>query len=140
MDVKIKVVGGGQLPEFKRVGDACADCHARCDGAITILPRQRKLIPLGFVLELPDGYEAVIRPRSGESLKGHDVCIGTVDSNYRGEIMANLINNANEPFVINNGDRVCQMAIRKTEKIIFVVADKLNDSVRGEHGFGSTGL
>ena len=140
MDVKIKLIDGGKLPQFQHVGDACADCYARIDYDVTIPAHQRECIPLGFALELPDGYEAVIRPRSGESKRKHDTCIGTIDSNYRGEVMATICNNNIVPFVITDGMRICQMAIRKTEKVVFVVSDSLSDTERGTKGFGSSGL
>ena len=137
MNVKIKLMENGKMPEFKRAGDACLDCYSAED--IVINPGNRSLIKLGFAMEIPEGYEGVIRPRSGLSSKGIDECIGTIDSNYRGELKAIIINNATEPYYINFGDRICQLAIRKTENINFIQVEELDDSVRGINGFGSSG-
>jgi len=138
MNVKIKLMDNGKLPQFIHRGDACADCYSAENAVIGI--GDRKLIRLGFALQLPDGYEAVVRGRSGLAKKGIDVSIGTVDSNYRGEVMANVINNTDDFFEVNFGDRICQLAIRKTEVIDFVTVDKLDESERGENGFGSSGI
>lgn len=143
MNVKIKLFDGGRMPMFQREGDACADCYARIADNfdhISIPPSSRCLVNLGFALELPKGYEAVVRPRSGLSLQKIDVCIGTVDSNYRGEVKACIENNSEGSFDVKNGDRICQLAIRKTEDIVFEQVDKLSDSERGDNGFGSSGI
>ena len=138
--VKIKLIKGGKLPEYKRKNDACLDCYARIDCGIFVLPKgERVLVPLGFALELPADYEAVIRPRSGLTKDEIDVAIGTVDENYRGELMANVINNSDDKFVIKNGDRICQLAIRHAPKVWFEVVEKLSETNRGEAGFGSSG-
>ena len=141
VDVKIKIIAGGRLPEFKTEGAVCADCYARLDEIIPleIASGKRTKIPLGFAIELPVGYEAVIRPRSGLSSEKIDCVIGTIDSDYRGEVMANIVNNDEMPFFVNNGDRICQMAIREAPKVRFTVVDKLSDTTRGTGGFGSTG-
>ena len=141
MYVKIKIFEGGKKPEYKRAGDACLDCYARIDCKFVTIPKgTRALIPLGFALELPADYEAVIRPRSGLTRDEIDIAIGTCDENYRGELMANVINNSDDDFRINNGDRVCQLAIREAPKVIFEVVEKLSETNRGEAGFGSTGV
>lgn len=141
MKVKIKCFEKGMMPECKRVGDACFDCHARTDeGEVIIPPGSRTLIPLGFALELSEGYEAVVRPRSGLSAAGIDIAIGTIDSNYRGEVKACLINNSGDEFEIKDGDRICQLAVRRTENVEFVSVDELSDTNRGESGFGSSGI
>lgn len=143
MNVKIKLFEGGRMPMFQRDGDACADCYARIAddiNYISIPSSSRCLVNLGFALELPKGYEAVVRPRSGLSLQKIDVCIGTVDSNYRGEVKACIVNNSNGTFNVKSGDRICQLAIRKTETIVFEQVDKLSDSERGDNGFGSSGI
>lgn len=140
MDVRIKLIPGGKMPEYKTKGAACADCHARIPvGEITLLAGKRRLIPLGFAIELPDGFEAVIRPRSGLTKKGIDNAIGTIDSDYRGEIMACIINNSDEDFVIQNGDRICQIKIQEARQVRFVPAEELSNTERGINGFGSTG-
>lgn len=138
MDVKIKLVEGGKMPEYKTKGAACADCYARVQ---TIIPAgERRLVPLGVCLGLPEGYEAVIRPRSGNSKHGVDVAIGTVDCDYTGEIMANVINNMKEGLVVEEGTRVCQIKIQKAEQFNFVEVDELSETERGSGGFGHTGL
>lgn len=142
MDVKIKLFEGGIMPEYKHEGDACLDCHARLGAdidMISIPAHSRCLVNLGFALELPAGYEGVIRPRSGLTMDGIDNGIGSIDSNYRGEIKVCVINNADGAFDVRNGDRICQLAIRKTESINFVQVDELSDTDRGSNGFGSTG-
>lgn len=140
MNVKIKLIENGVLPKFAHAEDACCDCYARLDKTLVIYPNQRALIPLGFALQLPSGYEAMIRPRSGLSSKGIDVCLGTVDANFRGEIKANVVNNSDIPFSFDNGDRICQMAIRKTETINWEEVKELAESERGSNGFGSSGI
>lgn len=136
--VKIKLVNNGKVPVFKHPGeDACCDCYANEN--VTIEVGKRALIPLGFAIQLPRRYEAVIRPRSGNSKDGIDEIIGTVDRGYTGQVFANIVNNTEETLNINIGDRVCQMAIRKTSNVKFKVVDKLKSSLRGDNGFGSTG-
>lgn len=140
MNVKIRLLKDGLMPEQKRDGDACFDCHAAIEQTLTIFPHERKLIGLGFCLEIPDGYEAVIRPRSGLTSKGIDSAIGTIDSNYRGELKACLINNSPAEFIVEPDDRICQLAIRRTEPVAFSLCDSLSETNRGDNGFGSTGL
>ena len=140
VEVKIKLIAGGTLPSYKRDGDACLDCCARLDGDLTISPKTRRLVNLGFVLELPVGWEAVIRPRSGLTSIEIDNGIGTIDSNYRGEVKACVINAGNEYFTISNGDRICQMAVRRAPKVKFIEVDELSETNRGDNGFGSTGV
>lgn len=140
VEVKIKLIAGGKLPSYKRDGDACLDCCARLDGDLTISPKTRRLVNLGFVLELPVGWEAVIRPRSGLTSIEIDNGIGTIDSNYRGEVKACVINAGNEYFTISNGDRICQMAVRRAPKVKFIEVDELSETNRGDNGFGSTGV
>ena len=138
MFVKIKRIENGKLPAYKRTGDVCMDCYAR---TFNIIPAfGRKLIPLGFALELPMDYEAVIRPRSGNSKDGIDVCIGTIDTNYRGEVMACVCNTLDEDFRIEEGDRICQLAIREAPLIGWAEVDELSETERGENGFGSSGI
>lgn len=137
MEVKIKLMEGGKVPQYQRAGDSCLDCYANEDVFIPLLCR--KLVKLGFALELPQGYEAVIRPRSGNTKNGIDVFIGTIDSNYRGEVCANVLNNSMDNLHIKKGDRICQLAIRKTEQITFLPVEELSESNRGTNGFGSSG-
>lgn len=139
VDVKIKLIEGGRMPEYKRDGDVCLDCYAMCTEKITVTQCERVKIPLGFALELPECWEAVIRPRSGMNLEGVDVKIGTIDTNYRGECCAVLENNSGKIVEVNNGDRICQLAIREAPKVKFVVVDELSETKRGDKGFGSSG-
>ena len=139
MKIKIKLIDGGKAPEFKTDGAVCADCYARCETPIEIKPNERKLIPLGFAVELPKGYEMVIRPRSGMTKNGIDIGIGTIDYDYRGEVMACLINNFSKVISVENETRICQLAIRQVPEIEFEIVDKLSETKRGAGGFGSTG-
>lgn len=139
--MNIKLFEGGKAPVYKHDDDACADCHARIPtGEITLLAGKRTLVPLGVAIELPEGFEAVIRPRSGLSKKGIDCAIGTIDAGFRAEVQACIINNSGEDFVIHNGDRICQLKIQPAEQVPFVVVDKLSETERGDGGFGSTGI
>ena len=140
MRVKVKLIEGGKMPEFKTVGAVCADCYARVETPCVLFPYGRTLVPLGFALGLRPGYEAVIRPRSGLSSKGIDVCIGTIDFDYRGEVKACVINNSSRSFEIADGDRICQIAVRKVPAVEFESVETLDDTERGESGFGSTGI
>ena len=139
LKVKIKLFDGGKLPEYKREGDVCLDCYSRCEKPIEIKPKERALIPLGFALELPEGWEAVIRPRSGMSKSSVDSLIGTIDTNYRGELCAILWNNSGVAISVENETRVCQLAIREVPHVEWELADELSETKRGICGFGSTG-
>lgn len=140
-NVKIKLLDNDCMPRFAHEGDACMDCRAKIgDVSISIPSGSRCLVSLGFCIQVPKGYEAVIRPRSGLSKNGIDVAIGTIDSNYTGEVKANVINNSLGPFTINNHDRICQLAIRKTEDFEIETVETLEETSRGENGFGSSGL
>ena len=138
MKVKIKKIKEGQLPIYKREGDVCMDCFAR--KSVKVFGLGRCLVPLGFSLELPKGYEAIVRPRSGLSKDGIDVCIGTIDTNYRCEVMACVHNTEYDDFEIKEGDRVCQLAIREAPAIEWDVVEDLSETERGENGFGSSGV
>lgn len=140
VDVKIKIIEGGRLPEFKTEGAVCADCYARLNVLRRIAPHKRAKIPLGFALELPSDWEAVIRPRSSLTLGSVDNGIGTIDVDYRGEVSTVVINNSDNYFTVENGDRVCQIAIREAPKVKFTVVDELSATERGAGGFGSTGI
>lgn len=137
VSVKIKLIENGRKPEYKRQGDVCLDCYSR-ENAI-LKHGECKLIPLGFALELPPEWEAVVRPRSGNSKNRIEVAIGTVDTNYRGEVMACVINNSGNDFSIEIGDRICQLAIRQAPSVMFEVVDELSKTERGSNGFGSSG-
>lgn len=141
LDIRIKLIDGGKAPEYKTEGAAAADCYARIPtGEISLLEGKRMLVPLGFAIELPEGFEAQIRPRSGLSKNGIDVAFGTGDSDYRGELMACVINNSGDDFKICNGDRICQMGIHEARQVRFLPVAELSESDRGENGWGSTGM
>jgi dUTP pyrophosphatase len=131
------------LPTYATPGSAGMDIRANLEHSLTLQPFERALTPTGLFIELPDGYEAQIRPRSGMALKQGITCLnspGTVDSDYRGELKVILINLSNIPQIINNGDRIAQMIIAKTEKAEFNLVEKLSDTVRSNGGFGHTGV
>lgn len=138
LEIGIKTIEGGKCPEFKTEGAVCADCYANRD--FTVKSFKSALIKLGFAIELPEGYEGVIRPRSGLSKEDIEVRIGSIDWDYRGEVCANVYNHSAKDFVIHRGDRVCQLAIREVPKVKFVKKDKLSVTERGAGGFGHTGV
>lgn len=138
VNIKIKQIGNGILPIYKREGDVCLDCCSRKH--ILVSAGSRRTVPLGFALELPSDFEAIVRPRSGLSKDGIDVAIGTVDSNYRGEVMACVINNSEEDFQIEAGDRICQLAVREVPAVTLQVVSELSETERGTNGFGSSGM
>ena len=138
VDIKVKQIENGVLPIYKRDGDVCLDCFSRKQ--VLVLPHKRALVPLGFAMELPRGFEAVVRPRSGLSRDEIDIAIGTVDSNYRGEVMACVINNTDEDFQIDAGDRICQLAVREVPIVTLEVVAELSETERGSNGFGSSGI
>ncbi len=130
------------LPRYETIASAGLDLRANIEGPIQLDPMQRVLIPTGLFVELPIGYEAQIRPRSGLAYK-HGITVlnspGTIDADYRGEIKILLINLSNEPFIINDAERIAQMIIAKHEQIEWQVVDKLSDTERGAGGYGHTG-
>lgn len=142
--VRITASGEARIPRYSSEQAAGADiCACLPDGSITLRPGERTIVGTGLRIELPLGYEAQIRPRSGLAAK-HGITVlnspGTVDSDYRGEICVILINLSDEDFVINDGDRIAQMVIAKHERALFVASDELDDTKRGGNGFGSTGI
>ena len=142
--VKISVVNKSSfdLPSYQSALAAGLDLRANLSDKILIYPMERKLIPTGLFIALPQGYEAQIRPRSGLAIKYGITVLnspGTIDSDYRGEIGIILINLSNDRFVVNSGDRIAQMVISKYEQIKWEVLESLPKSNRGEKGFGSTG-
>ena len=131
------------LPSYATDGSAGMDLRANLEQPVILQPLERYLTPTGLFIELPDGYEAQIRPRSGLAIKQGITCLnspGTVDSDYRGELKIILINLSNLSQVINNGDRIAQMIIAKIEKGDLNLVQQLNDTVRGNGGFGHTGV
>lgn len=142
MDVKIVNRSRHPLPDYGTPLSAGMDLRANLDKPITLEPLERRLVPTGLFMELPEGFEAQIRPRSGLALKkGISVANspGTIDADYRGEIGIILINLSDVSFVINNGERICQMVINKVEKVSWTEVASLEDSERGAGGFGHTG-
>ena len=142
--MKVKIVNQSkhELPEYSTVFSAGMDLRANLDEAIILGPGERKLVPTGLYIELPVNFEAQIRPRSGLALmKGISVlnAPGTIDSDYRGEIGVILINHSRKEFVINDGERICQMVISRHETISWEQVDKLDSTDRGTGGFGHTG-
>lgn len=137
--MKIKIVG--PVPEYKTNGSAGADLMACIKWPITIKAGERALIPTGIKMEIPEGYEAQIRPRSGLSYKsGITVILGTIDSDYRGDIGVILHNISNQDYTIHNGDRIAQMVIAPVVHADFESVETLEETDRGENGFGSTGI
>ncbi len=132
-----------ELPKYETLFSAGMDLRANLEQTLIIRPFQRLVVKTGLYISLQKGYEAQIRPRSGLALKkGISVLNspGTIDADYRGEICVILINLSDSDFEINSGDRIAQMVIAKHETICWKVVDKLDDSGRGESGFGSTGI
>lgn len=142
--MKVKIVNKSKhlLPDYATIHSAGMDLRANIDEDILLRPLERSLIPTGLYIELPDGFEAQIRPRSGLAVK-HGISVlnspGTIDSDYRGEIRVILINLSNEEFVVRDGERICQMIISKHEHIEWNLVENLTETIRGEGGFGHTG-
>jgi deoxyuridine 5'-triphosphate nucleotidohydrolase (EC 3.6.1.23) len=143
MEVKVVNKSSNSLPEYKTVGAAGLDLCAFLTEPIKINPLERALIPTGIYMEIPNGYEAQIRGRSGLALNNGITLangVGTIDSDYRGEIKIILINLGNKPFVVNNGDRIAQMVFTKYERADFIEVDEISETTRGKNGFGHTGI
>ena len=146
MKVGLKRLSHGHdlaLPHYATTGAAGLDLLAAIDDEIELLPGQRVAVPCGIAIELPHGAEAQVRPRSGLALN-HGVTVlnapGTIDSDYRGEVKAILINHGDQPFKIARGTKIAQMVIARHEQAELVEAEALSDSARGAGGFGSTGM
>lgn len=142
--MKINIVNRSKhpLPEYVTALSAGMDLRANIDESITLKPLERKLIPTGIYIELPEGYEAQIRPRSGLAIKKGITLLnspGTIDADYRGEICIILINLSTEDFVINDGDRICQMIIASHAQAEWIEVTELGETNRGSGGFGHTG-
>lgn len=142
--MKINIINKSShaLPSYETIASAGMDLRAHIVNTIVLKPLERKIIPTGLFMELPVGYEAQVRPRSGLAAK-HGVSVlnspGTIDADYRGEIGVILVNLSNDIFTINNGDRVAQMVIAKHERAEWNEVINLSETSRGEGGFGSTG-
>ena len=143
--LKVKIINRGRqpLPTYATALSAGMDLRANIDEDITLQPMQRQLVPTGLHIALPEGYEAQIRPRSGLALK-HGITVlntpGTVDADYRGEIMVLLVNFSNEPFIVKDGERIAQMIVAKHEQVSFELTETLDETERGAGGYGHTGL
>lgn len=142
MEIKIVNKSNNELPAYSTELSAGMDLRASLNEPVVLKPLERKLIPTGLFVEIPAGYEAQIRPRSGLALKKGITVLnspGTIDADYRGEVGIILINLSNEEFVIENGERICQMIVAAHETVTWNVVDKLEETGRGEGGFGHTG-
>lgn len=142
--MKVKIVNKGTqpLPTYATPQSAGVDLRADISGPILLKSLDRTLIPTNLHIALPDGYEAQIRPRSGLAIKHGITCLntpGTIDSDYRGNIGVELVNLSREDYVIQPGERIAQMIINKYERVEFELVDKLDETERGEGGFGHTG-
>jgi dUTP pyrophosphatase len=142
--MKVKVINRSKhaLPNYETSASAGLDVRANLDDAVVLKPMERTLIKTGLFLEIPEGYECQVRPRSGLAFK-HGITVlnspGTIDADYRGEVGVILINLSNEAFTIEDGERVAQLVFASFEQAEWVAADVLTDTERGEGGFGSTG-
>lgn len=142
LPVKIINRSANPLPAYATVGSSGMDVRADLVAPIELTPLQRYLVPTGLFIEIPAGYEAQVRPRSGLAVKQGITCLntpGTIDADYRGEIKVILINLSNETQVIQSGDRIAQLVFQKVEKIQFVEAVEISATQRGDGGFGHTG-
>lgn len=143
--IQIKVVNRGhqKLPEYATPLSAGMDLRANVNEPIVLRPMERRLIPTGLHIALPEGYEAQIRPRSGLALK-HGITVlntpGTVDADYRGEVGVLLVNLSQEEFTVNDGERIAQMVIARHEQGQFLLVEELDDTERGAGGYGHTGV
>lgn len=143
MEIKVINKGRQPLPAYATTLSAGLDLRADIDEAVVLKPMERKLIGTGLYMALPPGYEAQVRPRSGLALK-HGITVlntpGTIDADYRGEIKVLLVNLSNEPFVVNEGERIAQMVVAKHEHAELVLVEELDDTERGDGGYGHTGV
>jgi len=144
--IKVKIVRlkeKASLPAYATVHAAGMDVSACLDAPVTVEASSSALIPTGLAIELPEGYEAQLRPRSGLALR-HLISLpnspATIDADYRGEVGVILINHGREPFTVNHGDRIAQMVVSKVDRVAFEEVDSLSDTERGEGGFGHTGV
>ena len=142
MKLTLKTMSG-RIPKYATEGASGMDLCAYLDKPVVMRPMQRALIPTGLFLEIPAGYEGQIRARSGLAIKkgiGLINGVGTIDSDYRGEVKVPLINFGDEDFTVSDGDRIAQLIIASYEKVEIVVTDEISDTARGSGGFGHTGI
>lgn len=142
MEIRVVNKGHQPLPQYATAQSAGMDLRANLESPVTLRPMERRLIPTGLHIALPEGYEAQVRPRSGLALKKGITVLnapGTVDADYRGEIGVVLINLSQEDFVVNDGERIAQMVIARYEQATFVEVSVLDETERGEGGYGHTG-
>lgn len=143
--IKVQVINKGHqpLPVYATVQSAGMDLRANIDEPIVLHPMERRLVPTGLYIALPEGYEAQVRPRSGLALK-HGITVlnapGTIDADYRGELGVLLINFSQKDFVIQDGERIAQMVVARHEQVGFVPVEVLDDTERGAGGYGHTGV
>ena len=143
MNIKIINKSNHELPNYETSASAGMDLRANLSESITLQPLDRAIIPTGLFIELPMGIEAQVRPRSGLAAKKGVTVLnapGTIDADYRGEVGVILVNLSNEPFTIENGERIAQMVIAQHERAEWSLVDSLSETARGEGGFGSTGV
>ena len=142
--MKIRIINKSKhaLPSYATLAAAGMDLRANLDSPIVLKSLERTLVPTGLFLEIPVGFEAQVRPRSGLAFKNGLTVLnspGTIDADYRGEVKVILVNLSNEEFIINDGERVAQMVIAKHEQAEWIEVEQLEESARGDGGFGSTG-
>jgi dUTP pyrophosphatase len=143
--MKINIINksNNELPDYATIASAGMDLRAYIEHSFVLKPMERKLVPTGLFIELPIGYEAQIRPRSGMAFKNGVTVLnspGTIDADYRGEIKVLLINSSNSDFIVHTGERIAQMIVAKHERVEWELSKELNETDRGEGGFGHTGL
>ncbi|MDR1877189.1 MAG: dUTP diphosphatase [Flavobacteriaceae bacterium] len=143
--MKVKIINKSkhELPEYKTAFSAGMDLRANLDEPVVLKPLDRKIIPTGLYLEIPPGYEGQVRPRSGLAFKHGIGCPnspGTIDADYRGELGVILINLSKEDFTINDGERIAQLIIARHETVVWEEVEELSDTIRGEGGYGSSGI
>lgn len=143
MKIKIQNKGRQPLPAYATVQSAGMDLRANIDVPVTLRPMERRLIPTGLHIALPEGYEAQVRPRSGLALK-HGITVlnapGTIDADYRGEIGVVLVNLSDRDFVVSDGERIAQLVVARYEQVELVEVSSLDSTERGEGGYGHTGV
>ncbi len=142
--VRVKIVNksSNPLPQYSTPLSAGMDLRANLEAPVVLQPMERALIPTGIFIELPEGYEAQVRPRSGLAIK-HGITVlnspGTIDADYRGEVKVILVNLSNQPFTVNHGEHIAQMIVSRHETVEWEPVQELGETIRGQGGFGSTG-